>query len=175
MIIIRVFVEYTIAISLYTVVISSNSVPLLNCNTWRTNRYFDKIHKLLNNFSRKFILPNLNESLRTKFSLNIAANDTNVSFKDYCRCYRILPRSSHSQMFFKIGILTNSANFTGKHFCSSLLLIKLQASNVIKKSLQQRCFTVNFAKLLRVHFFYRTPAATGLIYPPFNISHSFDT
>ena len=36
-------------------------------------------------------------------------------------------RSSRSQMFFKIGVLKNFANFTGKHLCWSLFLIKLQA------------------------------------------------
>ena len=36
-------------------------------------------------------------------------------------------RSSRSQMFFKIDVLKNFANFTGKHLCWSLFLIKLQA------------------------------------------------
>ena len=36
-------------------------------------------------------------------------------------------RSSHSQMFFKIVVLENSAIFTGKHLCWSLFVIKLQA------------------------------------------------
>ena len=36
-------------------------------------------------------------------------------------------RSSRSQMFIKIGALKNFANFTGKHLCWSLFLIKLQA------------------------------------------------
>ena len=53
-------------------------------------------------------------------------------------------RSSHSQMFFKIGTLKNFAIFTGKHLTPSLFLIKLQAF---------RCFPVNIAKLLRVAFF----------------------
>ena len=35
-------------------------------------------------------------------------------------------RSSLSQMFFKIGVPKNSANFIGKHQCWSLFLIKLQ-------------------------------------------------
>ena len=34
--------------------------------------------------------------------------------------------SSLSQMFFKIGVLKNFVNFTGKHLCWSLFLIKLQ-------------------------------------------------
>ena len=35
-------------------------------------------------------------------------------------------RSSCSRMFFKTGVLRNSANFTRKHLCRSLFLIKLQ-------------------------------------------------
>ena len=34
-------------------------------------------------------------------------------------------RSSHSQMIFKIGVLKNFANFTGKHLSWSLFSIKL--------------------------------------------------
>ena len=52
---------------------------------------------------------------------------------------------SHSQMFFKIGVLKNFA--TGKHLCWSLFLIKL------KKRLQHRCFLVNIAKYLRAAYF----------------------
>ena len=36
-------------------------------------------------------------------------------------------RSSRSQMFFKIGVLKNFANFTAKHLCWSTFFIKLQA------------------------------------------------
>ena len=35
-------------------------------------------------------------------------------------------RSSLSQMFFKIDVLKNFANFVGKHHCWSIFLIKLQ-------------------------------------------------
>ena len=35
--------------------------------------------------------------------------------------------SSRPQMFFKIEVLKNFANFTGKHLCWSLFLIKFQA------------------------------------------------
>ena len=34
-------------------------------------------------------------------------------------------RSSRSRMFFKIGVLTNLANFTGKHLCWSLFFNKV--------------------------------------------------
>ena len=97
-------------------------------------------------------------------------------------------------MFFKIVVLKNFANFTGKHLCRRLFLIKLQAlrtatllkrdsseiceifkntllywtSSVavsdsfgfpvckLKKRFLQRCFSVNFVKILRTSF-DRTP------------------
>ena len=40
---------------------------------------------------------------------------------------RVSFRSSRSKMFFKIVVLKNLSNFTGKHMCRSLFLIKLQA------------------------------------------------
>ena len=40
-------------------------------------------------------------------------------------------RSSRSQMFFKIDVIKNFVNFTGKHLCWSLFLIKFKTdSNV---------------------------------------------
>ena len=39
-------------------------------------------------------------------------------------------RSSLSQMFFKIGILKYFTNFTGKHLCWSLFLIKLSSCEI---------------------------------------------
>ena len=39
--------------------------------------------------------------------------------------YDLKDRNSCSQMFLKIGVLKNFANFTGKHLCWSLFLIKL--------------------------------------------------
>ena len=50
-------------------------------------------------------------------------------------------RSTLSQMFF--------ANFTEKHLCWSLFLIKLQTCNFMKKRLQHRYFTVKFFWLWR--------------------------
>ena len=38
-------------------------------------------------------------------------------------------RSSRSQIFFKIGVPKNVANFTGKHLCWSLFLIKLKTES----------------------------------------------
>ena len=66
-------------------------------------------------------------------------------------------RSSRSQMFFKVGVHKNVANFTEKHLCWSLFVIKLQAfrpgCNLIKKRLQHRCFSVKFGKFLRTSIF----------------------
>ena len=44
-----------------------------------------------------------------------------LDFLDFCS------RSNSSHMFSKIDILKNSAIFTGKHLCWSILLMKLQA------------------------------------------------
>ena len=49
-------------------------------------------------------------------------------------------RNSLLQVFFKINVLKNFANFTGKHQCWSLFLIKLQGL----RRLQHRCFIICF-------------------------------
>ena len=51
------------------------------------------------------------------------------------------------QIFFKIGVLKNFANSTGKHLCWS------EACNFIKKRFQHGCFPVKFVKFLRTPFF----------------------
>ena len=61
-------------------------------------------------------------------------------------------RSSHLQMFFKIGVLKNFAIFTGKHRSWSLFLTALQVSNFIKKRHQHKCFPVYIVKFLRIAF-----------------------
>ena len=66
-----------------------------------------------------------------------AAKASLVFIKNKCR-------SSHWQMFFKIGALKNFAIITGKHLCQSLILIKSQAL---------RCFPVNITKFLRAVIF----------------------
>ena len=64
-------------------------------------------------------------------------------------------QSSRPQMFFKIGVLKTLANFTGKQLRWSLFnkVVGLKPWNVIKNRLQQRCFSVKFAKFLRTPFF----------------------
>ena len=56
------------------------------------------------------------------------------------------------EVFYK-KICKNFAIFTGKHKCLSLFFRKLKACNFVKERLQQRCFSVNIAKLLRTAIF----------------------
>ena len=58
-------------------------------------------------------------------------------------------RRSHWRCSVKKGVLKKFGNFTGKHLCWSLFLIKLQAQSLVKKRLQHWCFPVKFAKFLR--------------------------
>ena len=69
-------------------------------------------------------------------------------------------RSICWQMFFKMGVLKNFTNFTRKHQCWSLILVKLQAlfaATLLKRLLIVPCsntyFPVKFAKFLRIPFF----------------------
>ena len=50
-----------------------------------------------------------------------------------CFCYFIC-RSSRPEVFCKKGLLKNLTKFTGKHFCWSIFLIKLQAFNLIESN-----------------------------------------
>ena len=62
-----------------------------------------------------------------------------------------------SQMFFRMGVLTNFVIFTGTHLCWSFFLIKF-----IKKKLQHRCFPVKFVKFWRT-IFKRTPLVVASV------------
>ena len=57
-------------------------------------------------------------------------------------------RSSRSQIFFKIGVLKISVNFTGKHLCWSLFLIKLREdlgpATLLKRDSNTDVFLLNF-------------------------------
>ena len=50
-------------------------------------------------------------------------------------------------IIYKIGVLKNLVKFMGKHLCWN---------NFIKKTLQYRCFPVNFEKFLRTPFLQNT-------------------
>ena len=69
--------------------------------------------------------------------------------KEFLEVQAIIEWSSRSRMFFKIGVLKSSSIVTGKHLCSSLLLIKER--NFIKKRLQCRRFSVTIEKFLRLY------------------------
>ena len=83
--------------------------------------------------------------------------ETNVRWVNFnfSQFHEHIFRSSHSQIFFKIGVLKSLRNFTGKHLCWSLFLKNLQAEalQLYLKSLQHCCFPVKFAKFLRTLFF----------------------
>ena len=59
-------------------------------------------------------------------------------------------KSSSSHMFHKIGILKNFANFTGKHLCWSLFLIKLltlRPATLLKNDFNTSVFLWNLRTL----------------------------
>ena len=66
-------------------------------------------------------------------------------------------RSTRLQMFFKIGVLKNFANFTRKHLCWSFFLIKLQA--LFNK------VSCEISQIFKNTFFNKTPlvAASGRV------------
>ena len=55
--------------------------------------------------------------------------------------------SSRREVFCKKGVPRNFSKFTGKHLCQSL-----RPAILLKKRLWQRCFPVNFSKILRISF-----------------------
>ena len=63
---------------------------------------------------------------------------------------------------FKSGVRKNLLKFIGKHLCQSLLFDKV-AGLLLKKRLWERCFSVSFAKLLRMLFFAEHLWATASV------------
>ena len=81
-------------------------------------------------------------------------------------------RSRCSQMFFKMDVLKNFANFIGKHLCWSLFLIKLQAWRPVglqcyEEEIPTQLFTCEIWEIFKNTFFYRTSpvAASGHVIP----------
>ena len=72
----------------------------------------------------------------------------------------ILLQKQPLEVFCKIGVLKDFANFTGKHVLESLFnkIAALRACNFTKKRLQRRCFPMKFAKSLRTSFLQNTPS-----------------
>ena len=62
-------------------------------------------------------------------------------------------------MFFKIGVLKNIANFTGKHLRWSLFLIKLQALKLTtyQKETPTQALSCEICENFKNIFFNRTP------------------
>ena len=61
-------------------------------------------------------------------------------------------------MFFKIGVIKNFANFTGKHLRWSLFLNKLQAClQLFKKETPAQVFSCEICEIFKDIFCYRTP------------------
>ena len=61
-------------------------------------------------------------------------------------------KSSHLQLFFKIGVLKYFAIFTGKHLCWNLLLINKTPTQV---------FSCEYYEIFKSSFLYRTSLAAA--------------
>ena len=107
------------------------------------NAFFTEHHRTTAFFFLFFFV--LFEGVFPKFEIDITLRETISG----C-CLQIYEtsqnRSSRSQMFFKIDVLKNFPNFTGKHQCWSC------RPQGLKKRLQHRCFPVKFARFLRTTF-----------------------
>ena len=82
--------------------------------------------------------------------------------------------SSCPQMFFKIGVLKNFANFTGKHLCWSLFLIKFQTlrpATLLKRDSRQ-VFSCTISKFLRALFLKNTSGGCFCTYYTHMTSHA---
>ena len=65
-------------------------------------------------------------------------------------------KSSHLQMFFKLGVHKKSMIFAEKQLCWSLFLIKMQVCNFINEIPTQE-FSCEYCKIFKSSIFYRTP------------------
>ena len=75
-------------------------------------------------------------------------------------CNVLIFRRTRPQIFFKIDVLKNFANFTGKHLCGSLFSIKLQSlrsANLLKMGSNIVTFLWNWWSFFMNSFFYGTP------------------
>ena len=79
-------------------------------------------------------------------------------------------RRSFSKMFFKMGLCKYFPNFTGKHLCWSLFLIKLQAFRPLYFN---TCVILRNLRISGEHLFYRTsPVAAFTPFPLLNLTSS---
>ena len=66
-------------------------------------------------------------------------------------------------MFFKIGILKYLGDFTGKHLCLSLFLIKLRPEGMQLYWIETptQVFSCEIYEIFKNNFFCRTPPVAG--------------
>ena len=74
-------------------------------------------------------------------------------------------RSSRSQIFFKISVPKNFANFTGKRLCWSVFLIHLQALGLqlYQKETPTQVFSCEICETFKSIYFYRTPPVAAIL------------
>ena len=87
-----------------------------------------------------------------KLNVNVHWDSIFMIHNRWIACFSFLTflmicRTSHRRCPAKQCVLKTFPNFTGKHLCWSLILVKFQA--FWSKRLQQWCFCVKFRKFLR--------------------------
>ena len=96
---------------------------------------------------------------------NACWEERHLSEMDFHEGDHSIIRSSHSQMFFKIGALKNLAIFTGKHLCWSLFLIKYLAWRPSTQTWKTptQVFSCEYCEIFESTFFYRTPLVAAFL------------
>ena len=69
--------------------------------------------------------------------------------------------SSRSNMFFKIGVLKDFANFTGKHLCWILFLRKFFTDFI--KNTPAQVLSYEICKIFKSTFSYKTPPVAASV------------
>ena len=73
----------------------------------------------------------------------------------FCTPWKHQNRSNVPEVFYKNFVVRNFTKFTGNHVCQSFFLNKIAdwcLQLIKKKRLWDRCFPVNFARILRTSF-----------------------
>ena len=96
----------------------------------------------------------LDHVLKTLVSfLSLENNIENNVWNQHCIANYLIYRSSHSKMFFKIGVLKNFTNFTGEslepHFNKVF-------NKLYKKETPTQLFPCEICNIFKNAFFYRT-------------------
>ena len=115
---------------------------LINCYSEKFRKIHRKTH-LPQSLFQQFII---NKFLRIFFTEHLWISACRKSWRLSANSF---VKKQPQEVFCKRGVLKNFVNFTGKHFCLSLFLIKLQACNFVKKRLQHSSFPVHLDKFLK--------------------------